>query len=147
MDKKVATLGLAYLFLGLAVLIGFGSSNFDQDKADCADKLVGLATCVPFVEGNAKSPTPDCCTGFKQVVDKSSKCLCVLIKDRNDPSLGFKINATLALQLPSDCHTPFNVTSCIGKYARIFLHTTLYIYIYKRKMLGLYIYIYIYLAK
>ncbi|PON90948.1 Bifunctional inhibitor/plant lipid transfer protein/seed storage helical domain containing protein [Trema orientale] len=113
MGSKIAILPLAYVFLGLALLVGFGSSDFEQDKAECADKLVALATCLPFVGGEAKNPTPDCCSGFKQVVEKSTKCLCVLIKDRNNPNLGLKINTTLALQLPSDCHAPFNVTSCI----------------------------------
>ncbi|KAL2239694.1 UNVERIFIED_CONTAM: hypothetical protein Sindi_0610600 [Sesamum indicum] len=60
----------------------------------------------------------DCCTGFKEVLQKSKECLCLLVKDRNDPSLGFKINATLALSLPSKCNAPVNqsITDCPGKY-------------------------------
>ncbi|XP_062076717.1 non-specific lipid transfer protein GPI-anchored 6-like [Humulus lupulus] len=106
---------LAYMVvvLGLALFVELGSSDFEQDKAECTDKLVGLATCLPFVSGESKNPTPDCCVGFKQVVDKNGKCLCVLIRNRDNPSLGLKVNTTLALQLPSDCHAPFNVTKCI----------------------------------
>ncbi|KAM2697924.1 hypothetical protein EV1_036987 [Malus domestica] len=59
------------------------SCNIDQDKAECADQL------------------------------KSKKCLCVLSKDRNDPNLGLKINATLALNLPSSCHVPINISRCV----------------------------------
>lgn len=114
MGLKVASLALPYILV-LTLVFGFGSSNVNQDRSECADQLVGLATCLPYVGGDAKTPTIDCCTGLKQVVDKSKKCLCVLIKDRNDPNLGLKVNATLALELPSACKVPLNVTKCVGK--------------------------------
>ncbi|XP_048328673.1 non-specific lipid transfer protein GPI-anchored 6 [Ziziphus jujuba] len=114
MGSKLASVALPYmLMLVLILFVGFGSSNIDQDKAECSDQLVGLATCLPYVGGDAKTPTLDCCTGLKQVIDKSKKCLCVLIKDRDDPNLGLKINATLALQLPTACNVPLNVTRCV----------------------------------
>ncbi|KAI4373706.1 hypothetical protein MLD38_011799 [Melastoma candidum] len=97
----------------LASLLPPSASNIDQDRAECADQLVGLATCLPYVGGDSKNPTIDCCTGLKTVIDKSRKCLCVLIKDRDDPSLGIKINLTLALGLPTACHTPVNITECV----------------------------------
>lgn len=97
-----------------AAVIGSGRSNLDQDRAECADQLVGLAGCLPYVGGDAKAPTIDCCTGLKTVLQKSKKCLCILIKDRDDPDLGLKINATLALGLPTACHTPANITECVG---------------------------------
>ncbi|KAF3330215.1 lipid transfer protein [Carex littledalei] len=75
---------------------------------------MGLATCVTFVEGatNAKNPTPDCCAGFKQVVGKGLKCVCILVKDRDEPELGMKINVTLALELPHKCNAPTNISDC-----------------------------------
>ncbi|XP_030547625.1 non-specific lipid transfer protein GPI-anchored 6-like [Rhodamnia argentea] len=96
-----------------AALIGSGRSDLNQDRAQCADQLVGLASCLPYVGGDARTPTIDCCTGLKAVLDKGKKCLCVLIRDRDDPNLGLKINATLALGLPSACHAPANITECI----------------------------------
>lgn len=84
----------------------------DKDKEKCANDLVGLATCLPYVSGEAKTAPVDCCTGLKQVLKKSPECMCLLIKDRNDPSLGLKINATLALGLPSQCHAPANISNC-----------------------------------
>ncbi|GMN66716.1 hypothetical protein TIFTF001_035784 [Ficus carica] len=108
-----SSLALAYTLLGLALVIQVGA-NLDQDRAECTDKLMGLATCLPYVGGDAKTPTLDCCSGLKEVVEKSKKCLCVLIKDRDDPNLGLKINSTLALQLPNACHVPTNITKCIG---------------------------------
>ncbi|KAL2940764.1 Protein YLS3 [Bienertia sinuspersici] len=98
----------------LLLLVNLGSCDINKDKAECANQLVGLSTCLPYVGGEAKAPTPDCCTGLKQVLKDSKKCLCILVKDRNDPSLGLKVNATLALSLPKTCHVPSkdNVTEC-----------------------------------
>ncbi|KAH1152480.1 hypothetical protein GYH30_048553, partial [Glycine max] len=71
-------------------------------------------SCVPYVGGEAKTPTIDCCSGLKMVLEKSKKCICILIKDRDDPNLGIKINATLAIQLPTACHAPANnITQCV----------------------------------
>ena len=97
-------------------LLGFASSDFASDQSECTDQLLGLATCLTYVEGQAKAPTPDCCNGLKQVVGKSTKCLCVLIKDRNEPELGIAMNVTLALSLPTVCRVPAaNVSNCPSK--------------------------------
>ncbi|KAI3688247.1 hypothetical protein L1987_81958 [Smallanthus sonchifolius] len=100
--------------LVMVVLMGVTKADIEKDKQQCADKLVGLATCLTYVGGEAPAPPKDCCTGLKQVLSKSMVCLCVLIKDHNDPSLNLKINDTLALGLPDSCHTPTNVSECVG---------------------------------
>lgn len=97
----------------LFLLVGFATSDINQDKAECTDQLLGLAGCLPYVSSQSKVPSPDCCTGLKEVIDKSKKCLCILIKDRDDPNLGLKINVTLALSLPDSCQTPTNITQCV----------------------------------
>ncbi|KAK7331471.1 hypothetical protein VNO77_25696 [Canavalia gladiata] len=97
----------------LLLFAGFGRSDLAKDREECAEKLIGLASCVPYVDGEAKTPTIDCCSGLKEVLDKSKKCICILIKDRDDPNLGIKINATLAIQLPSACHAPANISQCV----------------------------------
>ncbi|KAB1220992.1 Protein YLS3 [Morella rubra] len=112
MGSKKATLALSSTLL--LMLAGLGSSTLDQDKAECSDQLVGLATCLPYVGGDAKAPTLDCCTGLGQVLQKSMKCLCILIRDRDDPNLGIKINVTLALNLPTACHTPNKLSECVS---------------------------------
>ncbi|KAI3915329.1 hypothetical protein MKX01_035588 [Papaver californicum] len=89
------------------------AKDVGKDTQECATQLVGLATCLPYAGGTAKAPTPDCCTGLKQVLTTSRKCLCVLVKDRNDPSLGLKINSTLALGLPSVCKAKANISECL----------------------------------
>ncbi|TXG55738.1 hypothetical protein EZV62_017051 [Acer yangbiense] len=94
------------------VMLSGAMGDKAKDREECTDELVGLATCLPYVGGDAKAPTPDCCNGLKQVLDKDKKCLCVIVRDRNDPDLGLNINVTLALGLPSVCHQPANVSQC-----------------------------------
>ncbi|PKI65735.1 hypothetical protein CRG98_013882 [Punica granatum] len=88
------------------------NGDASKDREECADQLAGLATCLPYVQGEARSPTPDCCGGLKQLLKTSKKCLCVIVKDGNDPQLGLNINVTLALSLPSLCQAPANVSQC-----------------------------------
>ncbi|XP_045824486.1 non-specific lipid transfer protein GPI-anchored 6-like isoform X1 [Trifolium pratense] len=126
MGCKIATIFSTLIFL--VVMFGLVTSDITQDKEECTQKLIALANCLPFVSGEAKTPPIDCCTGVKEVVDKSKRCLCILVKDHDDPSLGFTINVTLALQLPNDCKAPTNLTQCIdilhlapkSKVAKIF---------------------------
>ncbi|GAA0162209.1 hypothetical protein LIER_18351 [Lithospermum erythrorhizon] len=111
MGKNIVTVSFSSI-LALS-LISSATSDLAKDRGNCADQLVGLATCLPYVGGDAKTPTTDCCTGLEQVLKNSKKCLCVLVKDRNDPNLGLKINATLALGLPDKCHAPHaDVSKC-----------------------------------
>ena len=105
----------------LLLLVGFATSDINQDKSECMDKIIGLAGCLTYVSGEAAVPTMDCCSGLKEVIDKSKRCLCILIKDRNDPSLGLKVNVTLALKLPEVCKTPTNITECVGEFLDFFL--------------------------
>ncbi|KAI9075775.1 hypothetical protein K1719_042261 [Acacia pycnantha] len=102
-----------FFLLFLLLIPHFASSDLAKDRQECADQLIGLAPCLSYVSGEAKTPTIDCCTGLKQVVDKSKKCLCLLIKYRNEPDLGFTLNASLAVNLPSACHAPANISQCV----------------------------------
>ncbi|KAK7247101.1 hypothetical protein RIF29_41978 [Crotalaria pallida] len=111
-SKRATNLSITFTFF-LLLLADFASSDINQDKAECTDQLIGLANCLLYVGGQAKTPTIDCCTGLKMVIDKSKRCLCILIKDRDDPNLGLKINVSLALNLPTACHTPTNLTQCV----------------------------------
>ncbi|GER50763.1 lipid-transfer protein, partial [Striga asiatica] len=88
------------------------SGDVDKDREKCGNQLVGLATCLPYVSGDSISPAPDCCTGLGTLLRTSPQCLCLLVKDRNDPSLGLNINATRAMALPSYCHAPANISAC-----------------------------------
>jgi hypothetical protein len=96
------------------MMFNFVFSDLAADKRECNEQLASLSACLPFVGGDTKVPTPACCSGLRQEISKTEKCLCILVKDRNEPDLGFKINATLALSLPSICHAPANVSACPG---------------------------------
>ncbi|KAL5719457.1 hypothetical protein ACHQM5_012230 [Ranunculus cassubicifolius] len=96
----------------ILLIVNFVCSDISKDRDECATQLVGLASCLPYVGGSAKAPTLDCCTGLKQVLANSKKCLCLLVKYRNDPQLGFEMNATLALSLPSTCNAPSHYSDC-----------------------------------
>ncbi|XP_078165134.1 non-specific lipid transfer protein GPI-anchored 14-like isoform X2 [Carex rostrata] len=100
-----------YLLISSLLLIT-ASSDIASDQAECTQPLVGLATCLPYVQGSSRAPTPDCCAGLKQVLLNNKKCLCVLIRDRDDPQLGIKLNASLALALPSQCNAKANISHC-----------------------------------
>lgn len=109
------------LLLVATVIVGtsMGDSS-SNDKDECAQQLAGLATCLPYVGGEAPAPATDCCSGLKQVLKNKKKCLCVIIKDRNDPDLGgLQINVTLALNLPTACNSPVNVSKCPGNILSI----------------------------
>ncbi|CAK9310317.1 unnamed protein product [Citrullus colocynthis] len=92
--------------------VSFVVGDDEKDKEECTQQLAGMATCLPYVSGDAKAPTPDCCSGLKEVLKNNKKCLCVIVKDRNDPDLGLQINVTLALGLPDTCHATANVSNC-----------------------------------
>ncbi|KAI6695889.1 hypothetical protein NL676_023599 [Syzygium grande] len=88
------------------------SSDLASDKQECGSQLVNLSPCLPFVSGEGKAPSVACCENLRKDSAEDKKCLCMLIRDRNEPDLGFKMNATLALSLPSICHAAVNVSHC-----------------------------------
>ncbi|PIN07167.1 hypothetical protein CDL12_20258 [Handroanthus impetiginosus] len=96
----------------LSVMICHVSSDFAQDKKQCKDQLISLSSCITYVSGDAKAPSPTCCSELTKDVSKTKLCLCILVKDRNEPGLGFKLNATLALSLIPVCHIHTNATIC-----------------------------------
>lgn len=106
---------LCFMFCMMVVYV---SSDITQDKKRCQNQLIGLSSCLTFASGEAKFPTPACCAELRKDLKETKLCLCVLVKDRNDPDLGFKINGTLALSLPSICRAPTNVSECLGKSFR-----------------------------
>ncbi|CAH2033482.1 unnamed protein product [Thlaspi arvense] len=113
--EQYSTRTLLIAIVITSMLVGFGSSDLAQDREECTNQLIALSPCLPYVGGNAKAPTKDCCGGFNQVITKSEKCVCILVKDKDDPSLGLKFNATLAAHLPTACHiTAPNITKCIS---------------------------------
>ncbi|CAA6659047.1 unnamed protein product [Spirodela intermedia] len=98
-------MGLAVAAL-LCCLAGTARGDFEADQKECSESLSGLFTCLDYVEGTSRAPPPDCCSGLNHVVSTKPRCLCILIKDRNDPHLRFKVNVTRARSLPASARTP-----------------------------------------
>ncbi|WVZ62299.1 hypothetical protein U9M48_012063 [Paspalum notatum var. saurae] len=107
-----SALALMLVVLASSAWVPTTTGDFAADRAECSDKLVGLATCLTYVQDEAAAPTPDCCAGLKTVLQSSRKCLCVLVKDKDDPNLGLKLNVTKALGLPAVCNAPANISDC-----------------------------------
>ncbi|KAL3533965.1 hypothetical protein ACH5RR_007486 [Cinchona calisaya] len=115
-SARVFSLWLIILMMmvGCVILV---RCDFAQDKKECQDQLIGLSPCISFISEEEKSPSPVCCLKLGINFEQKRKCMCMLVRDRNDPGVGFKINATLALSLPFICHIPSNETECLD-----FLH-------------------------
>ncbi|KAL3818687.1 hypothetical protein ACJIZ3_004592 [Penstemon smallii] len=96
----------------LALTISAGMATIEDDEKECAEELGSLAACIPYVSGSAKKPTKECCDETDKLRSAKPKCLCVLIKESTDPSLGLPINTTLALQMPAACHIDAKVSDC-----------------------------------
>ena len=107
-----STLILPFLLVLMSVMemVSYTMVDAAKDTEECAQQLVGPATCLPYVGGQAKASTPYCYTSLKQVLKDNKKCLCVIIRDRNDLELGLQINVTLALDQPSVCLAPAKVS-------------------------------------
>ncbi|XP_057453332.1 non-specific lipid transfer protein GPI-anchored 14-like isoform X2 [Lotus japonicus] len=104
---------LLHFMLLASMIVGIAMADSSTDKQECTEQLTGLATCLPYIQGESKAPPPDCCSGLKQVLKQNKKCLCLIIKDRNDPDLGgLMINVTSALSLPTVCNAPANISKC-----------------------------------
>ncbi|XP_021903146.1 protein YLS3-like [Carica papaya] len=108
--KVVVVVGVVLMVVGW--FAASTMANIADDEKDCADQLTNLASCIPFVSGTAKKPTAECCQDTQKVKASKPKCLCVLIKESTDPSLGLPVNTTLALQMPSTCNIDAKVSDC-----------------------------------
>ncbi|KOM54865.1 hypothetical protein LR48_Vigan10g075700 [Vigna angularis] len=96
----------------ILVLVMHAMGDSAQEIQKCVETLSGVATCLPYLGGEAKAPTADCCSGIRQAMKSNKKCICVILKDRDDPDLGFKINITITVGLFSLCKAPDNLSQC-----------------------------------
>ncbi|XP_010259100.1 PREDICTED: non-specific lipid-transfer protein-like protein At2g13820 [Nelumbo nucifera] len=69
----------------------------------CTSALISMAPCTNFITGNFSTPTVSCCTNFENVVKTQPECLCTVINGTTTP-LGFNINQTRAMELPTACN-------------------------------------------
>lgn len=113
-------LALSSSTLLLLLLVGFASSNLNQDTAECYNKLIGITYCLPYVMDQANTPPKDCCTGIKEIDHNGKRCLCLLFKD-------VQFNVLRALKLQGACKTPVNFTQCVGEYQLISINLSCFV--------------------
>ncbi|KAL2334684.1 hypothetical protein Fmac_015897 [Flemingia macrophylla] len=94
------------------MLINHVVADSAQETMKCVEQLSGIGSCVPYLGSDAKAPTADCCSGLKQAIKTNKKCVCLVLKHRDDPDLGLKINISIAVGLPSICEIPDNISEC-----------------------------------
>ncbi|KAI3982717.1 hypothetical protein MKX01_010200 [Papaver californicum] len=111
MEKRMRLYMLVCVVM-VAILGMETMGSMEDDEKDCADQLTTLAACIPYVSGTAKAPSKQCCEDTQKVKDAKPKCLCVLIKESTDPSMGLPINTTLALKMPSACNIDAKPSEC-----------------------------------
>ncbi|CAO2818093.1 unnamed protein product [Amaranthus hypochondriacus] len=78
--------------------------------AECGPRLIPLAPCAPFVQGQSPGPTQQCCNNLIQVYNQQRGCLCLFLDGTALASL--PINTTLALQLPGICSPQLDPSTC-----------------------------------
>lgn len=119
------------LCLTIAIMFFGVRSELNQDIKGCQESMSDLYSCLAFVTNKAKAPDSTCCSTLKEKLDKgqTKRCLCILVKDRDDPGLGYKVDANRAMSLPSTCHVPANISQCPGER----LHSKLFSIIYSGK--------------
>ncbi|KAL6984844.1 hypothetical protein U1Q18_018225 [Sarracenia purpurea var. burkii] len=111
-SKKLIVQWLVVVAAATILAAMAAAATMEEEEKDCAEQVANLAACIPFVSGSAKKPTRECCEDTRKVRSAKPKCLCVLIKESTDPSMGLPINTTLALQMPSACNIDAKVSDC-----------------------------------
>lgn len=113
---------ITIFLLGFVASLSPSALSQDATVAQCAPRLLPLAPCGSFVQGNAQSPSQPCCDNLKQLYAQQPQCLCLLLNDTTLSS--FPINATLALQLPALCSLQVDISACQGIISTNILHPT-----------------------
>ncbi|KAM1508399.1 hypothetical protein ACFX10_017716 [Malus domestica] len=110
--QKMGSKKLRLFCIVVASLAVATMATMEDDEKECADQMADLAACIPFVSGTSKKPMPECCENTKKLKANKPKCLCVLIKESTDPSMGLPVNTTLVLQMPSACDIDGKISDC-----------------------------------
>ncbi|MCL7033815.1 hypothetical protein MKW94_004749 [Papaver nudicaule] len=91
---------ISLMILAISVVPVYGQIT----TACSAPTVTSFTPCLNFITGSSgsgTSPTSDCCSTFKAIMDRSMDCACLLITG-NVP-FQLPINRTLAISLPRAC--------------------------------------------
>ncbi|KAL5544760.1 hypothetical protein UlMin_008544 [Ulmus minor] len=101
---------LIFILSSSPITLGQDPASSSPTITQCAPRLLPLAPCGPFVQGNSASPPQPCCDNLKQLYSQQPHCLCLLLNDTTLSS--FPINSSLALQLPVLCSLQVDISVC-----------------------------------
>ncbi|XP_021759320.1 protein 108-like [Chenopodium quinoa] len=108
--STTATLLFLISFLTLSQSQLTPPSPSTPTMAECGPRLLVLAPCAPFVQGQSPGPSVQCCNNLLQVYNLERGCLCLFLNGTALASL--PINNTLALQLPGLCNPQIDPSTC-----------------------------------
>ncbi|GER55017.1 lipid-transfer protein [Striga asiatica] len=100
-----------------ALAPGLPDATAPSPGLDCFTYLIKLSDCLTFVEGgsNLTRPDPGCCSELGNLVDTQPICLCQLLG--NPGQVGFPVDVSRALRLPSVCNVttpPVSLCAAVG---------------------------------
>ncbi|KAL6008054.1 hypothetical protein ACLOJK_033560 [Asimina triloba] len=75
-----------------------------EAQLGCTPAIVGLTPCISYVTGNSSTPAPTCCSQLASIVSSQPQCLCAVLSSGSSSMLGFSLNQTQALTLPTACN-------------------------------------------
>ncbi|CAH9070673.1 unnamed protein product [Cuscuta europaea] len=101
--RRIAVLLL--VVVGLAVTDAQAPAGAPAAPEDCMTELLGMSDCLTYVEAGSNLTKPDkgCCPELKDIVNNHPVCLCKLLADPNNNSVGIAIEVKKALNLPTAC--------------------------------------------
>ena len=91
----------------MSVMVSYAMADAAKDRIVC--KATGLAGYMSALHWwSSKSTYTQAVVLASNKSKGNKKCLCITIRDRNDPELGLQINITLNFGLSSVFHAPSN---------------------------------------
>ncbi|KFK39552.1 hypothetical protein AALP_AA3G258800 [Arabis alpina] len=92
-------MGLVFLTVFMALM----TSTRVSAQSSCTNVLISMSPCLNYITGNSTSPSQQCCRQLANVVQSSPDCLCQVLNGGGS-QLGFNVNQTQALALPTACN-------------------------------------------
>ena len=91
----------------MSVMVSYAMANAAKDRVAC--KATGWAGYMSALHWwSSKSTYTQTVVLVSNKSKGNKKCLCITIRDPNDPELGLQINITLTFGLSSVFHAPSN---------------------------------------
>ena len=91
----------------MSVMVSYAMANAAKDRVAC--KATGWAGYMSALHWwSSKSTYTQTVVLVSNKSKGNKKCLCIIIRDRNDPELGLQVNITLNFDVSSVFHAPSN---------------------------------------